>query len=845
MGAKSSKKVIPKKPKNQEHYEQRLQTLIYELSNKLNDEGRKKVHLPGFCNELKMKLKQKYEESVAESIREEKEKSKEVLLPINMNETQIQFQIQPLNEIKSYRYGCPSTATISMLNSYMHQNEHNQMVTFVLKDENSKVIKVEQNLLIQNSEHKSFESPKLVRDCSLQSIQSILICLFTQKLYLSINTFNEILRLCSDLKITVILQFMTTLFDDCDPICTLAKLREAIDNYKTDNIRNYIRIIYEVNKNLSKILKHPAIVDLTFEEIKEIAKLRPEIRSYLSLDERNELLVFYAIIDWILHDTNSRYQRNLQLLPLVQFDKMTLEQWREAFNPQLLLSFPENLQHLMFEIHDYYVANDTSGKFSVLDVYLTLPKFEKEVIDEKVEKFDITPTVGKKFDNNETAEIKQSQSIEIDEKAKKVNKSESEELEELARVAVRSFKNLGTQVLKDLPDSKDSNNHSFDVHSIILLVGGYQSQVSYKTEQGLFMHQFKPFGCCTNKHIATSPKISDYVWSPLSQRLPKTLAHFASLKMGSLVFLIGGIDVSKLLHEKTLHPINECSAYSLANDDWYKIAPMHFSRGYHGAVCIGDKIFVFGGISLISKQLTLTNTIEIFDIRKNIWSEIIPGTEKPCPRAAFGMVYYQEVVWIIGGLSQLSVDYCYESGDLLSDVWIFSVQHQQWTSVEFWRLPRPRAFMTTVIFRNQIFVIGGHEVEDKYENDESSQRTLQDTRTNSVFIFRDVKSAWEEGPPLHFARIYATATVVENVLFVIGGITCNHKHINEPILGLFSGSYEVYNPDINPNWVENSMVFSLYAGNAITVKSSIEKPNTNRQTNSHVSVNDNIHKQTM
>ncbi|RWS16822.1 hypothetical protein B4U79_16344 [Dinothrombium tinctorium] len=826
MGNKSAR--TPKE-KKEEHTKQNFYSI-----NLSKDGLKRKTSVFISLNEARKALSEKHKLYLAEIPRKvelyrrfiEKDSSKTLMGRQELKSDFFEFKSQQIKLIDNYYYGLPPKIAVSLMHEKIKFLKDEQTIVFnVHKDDRDlgRYLITDRNLLIQNSEFLKSNLPegKLIiptKGYSYESLEAVFLCLFTQKLYLTLATVYDVFRFCYELKFEAILNLLTKLFDACDPICLLSELRSLVAAGDFDS--NYTSLIHEICCDFENVIRYPGIVDLTLEEFSELIKARDEMFHYLSLKPRSELDVYYTVIDWILHEQSSRLNACIDLCQQIRFELMSAEEWREAFNPHLLQTFPQKLRFLILKIHDTMV--NANENLHITDYYQTIPsrRVSKEVMID-----------SSAIESSASLRSMQSPKERKVEKMYELQKYEQEEQEskQLIKEALRTFKTIiGSQALEHLPKNKKC---SLSDHSLILLLGGFQSQVAYKSEQGLFMHQYQPYNEHELKIRTTLPTIKDFGWFPLSQRLPKCLAHFGCAKIGSLVFIIGGIDISNIFLEKSVKPVSDCYVYSLTNDDWYKIASMQKPRGYHGCVRVKDKIYVFGGLTLADGKITTTNSMEVFDIKANVWREANnAGKTKPSARMALGMVYFQDVIWIIGGLTGVLDKNNYESGNLLSDVWIYSLQKTKWTTIEFWRLPKPRAFMATLVFREQIFVIGGHETEENVKNE---QRTISDNRTKSVIIFRDINGAWEEGPPLNSARIGAAAVVSLGTLFVIGGFSNDHEYIDEMILRSNSSSYEIYDPDLCPLWIESQMVFSVLGGSAVALQCKhsmqVQKANESKQ----------------
>jgi len=155
----------------------------------------------------------------------------------------------------------------------------------------------------------------------------------------------------------------------------------------------------------------------------------------------------------------------------------------------------------------------------------------------------------------------------------------------------------------------------------------------------------------------------------------------------SIVYLIGGWD-SRCQYGETL--VFDAKKNKLKRLDVEDIFP----RAGHSAVCMGESIYLFGGAICQGGPYKFYNDLQVFDSKKNIWSEFQVKSEKPVPRSQHSSIALGDnYLLILGG---------YTGRSLLDDVWCLDIKEAKWkrlliTSEE--KGPKGWSGLTTTDFR--------------------------------------------------------------------------------------------------------------------------------------------------
>ena len=153
---------------------------------------------------------------------------------------------------------------------------------------------------------------------------------------------------------------------------------------------------------------------------------------------------------------------------------------------------------------------------------------------------------------------------------------------------------------------------------------------------------------------------------------------------GRIHVLGGGNDVSTLASHDVFDP---------ATQTWSHAAPLPRSEGSVAAVVLGGKIWAIGGRSGFDDY----GDTFVYDPASDSWTR---GPRIP-PRGTAGAAVWKGSIYVFGGESQTS-------GKVLPDVYRLAPGASRWRRVG--RLPTPRNYARSVVYRRRIYVVGGSKV---------------------------------------------------------------------------------------------------------------------------------------
>ena len=214
-------------------------------------------------------------------------------------------------------------------------------------------------------------------------------------------------------------------------------------------------------------------------------------------------------------------------------------------------------------------------------------------------------------------------------------------------------------------------------------------------------------------------------WENVLVELPGPLSGHCSVVYNGQLIVIGGYDDRKRECLKSIIEISLAPPYTCK-----LVSTMSQGRDSYGVAIFGDKILIVGGTY---GALSATRSVIMYDIIKKECQELAP---LPYPVREMATVKWDDDnVMIMGG-----ADSNYQP---LNKVLMYNVKTQK--SHELPHMKYKRYGCVAAVVRDTVIVMGGRDERRNY--------------LKSVEGFRFDRNSWEEIPPMHEERIWATAVV--------------------------------------------------------------------------------------
>ena len=267
--------------------------------------------------------------------------------------------------------------------------------------------------------------------------------------------------------------------------------------------------------------------------------------------------------------------------------------------------------------------------------------------------------------------------------------------------------------------------------------------------------------------------------------------------VGDFGYLFGGNDF-----RRPAGPNNEIYKLDMSGSEfyWTKLSPASAKlpdvRSHHTATVYGgNKILIFGGFKNSS---TRYNDVWIFDTENNDWSQPYPGQTEvkpdgeimfkriwpdvPSPRGSHSSALIGSQVYVFGGYGGSG----YARKDF-NDVCALDFDTWEWRALECTGTPpEPRSGHQTVAVLDNLFVLGGWNSMDQFDN---------------IYMLNTLSNTWSQppggedfGPKRWNFSAVAVVAVPHWKIFVFGGSTGN---LNDGSQAVFNNDIQVYETGSN------------------------------------------------
>lgn len=193
----------------------------------------------------------------------------------------------------------------------------------------------------------------------------------------------------------------------------------------------------------------------------------------------------------------------------------------------------------------------------------------------------------------------------------------------------------------------------------------------------------------------------------------------------------------------TMLPIVLVSVHTAAQGneggEWINLTPLSIPRQEVGAARIDGQVYVVGGL-VIDDGLSVTDTVEIYDIASDTWSF---AASLPIPLHHAGVARLDGILYVMGGFL----------GDARIETWAYDPQTDHW--MQRASMPEPRGAAWSVSFGGRIYVFGGD--------------LISGFARQSTFIYDPLTNSWTIGADVPTPRQHLNAVAVGEFIYVIGG----------------------------------------------------------------------------
>ncbi|KAE8594923.1 hypothetical protein XENTR_v10015382 [Xenopus tropicalis] len=229
-------------------------------------------------------------------------------------------------------------------------------------------------------------------------------------------------------------------------------------------------------------------------------------------------------------------------------------------------------------------------------------------------------------------------------------------------------------------------------------------------------------------------------WAELEGHSPR--AYHGAVFLGNFIYVLGGFDSADYF--------NTVRRFSLAQRRWEEVSPMHTRRCYLSVAVLHGYIYAMGGFD----GYVRLNTAERYQPHTNQWSLISTMHEQ---RSDASATVLHGKVYICGG---------FNGNECLPTAEVYSPDTNQWSLIA--PMGSRRSGVGVVTFLEQIFAVGGFDGTE---------------RLNSAECYAPNTNTWSQAPPMFNTRSNFGIEVLAKRLFVLGGFngattTCNAEYLD-------------------------------------------------------------------
>nr|CAH8839308.1 unnamed protein product [Trichobilharzia regenti] len=261
------------------------------------------------------------------------------------------------------------------------------------------------------------------------------------------------------------------------------------------------------------------------------------------------------------------------------------------------------------------------------------------------------------------------------------------------------------------------------------------------------------YGSQTNEFVVYNEDLSVATVYPPPYAASRV--HHAMASSLNWIYVVGGESEEGEL-------LNHCCRYSLTDHVWHSMSELDCPRSHHALICIENYLYIFGGYCLnwATNYSPASDSILVYDICTNQWSNSHHKLPFSLVDTCALLLMHKGLVMFAGGLK--------EYGDEMrpSDcVFLFDPTGEDGVNFKFLpKLPEPLISVALACdaSEEQVFLCGGRK--SVYGS------TLNDI-SNKVYSFKFTSNCWTQITVLDFPRYNAFSCVLEDKLYVIGGIT--------------------------------------------------------------------------
>jgi N-acetylneuraminic acid mutarotase len=268
-------------------------------------------------------------------------------------------------------------------------------------------------------------------------------------------------------------------------------------------------------------------------------------------------------------------------------------------------------------------------------------------------------------------------------------------------------------------------------------------------------------------------------------------SSFGSVTYKDVVYIAGGHQGPEHTYPKGSF-LNIFQAYDIKSKTWATLPSMNEAKHGFQMAAFNNFIYVFGGFTFSPDHKPMwksVDTIERFDIQAGQWQTL--NVKLPRARSSNALAVIDDKVYLIGGWDSTPKFENDKEGRFHPEIDVFDLTTETLTTINT-QLPQPlrRAF-TAVAYQNEIYLLGG-----------IGEGASHFDWIDNLTVFNPKAKTWQEMSPLPFATFAPGAGVIDDQIFLIGGMIL--RNLNTFYLDYVD---DIYSFDLRKNKWQHSGVY--------------------------------------
>ncbi|XP_023936479.2 kelch domain-containing protein 3 [Bicyclus anynana] len=270
-------------------------------------------------------------------------------------------------------------------------------------------------------------------------------------------------------------------------------------------------------------------------------------------------------------------------------------------------------------------------------------------------------------------------------------------------------------------------------------------------------------------------------WTTYIEGGPRRVNH-AAVCIGSKIYSFGGYCSTEEYKDWDPIPVHVLNTVtlrwkSLNYTKCATVVSLPFQRYGHTAVAYGDKVYMWGG----RNNVVACDKLSCFDTNKLEWSTPSVSGTVPYPKDGHSACIIKNKMYIFGGFEYIFDQYS-------NDVHCLDLDTMQWSYINtLGTPPSHRDFHTAVAYNERMYIYGGRgDMNNPYNSDQDIYCPLVyylDTATET-WVNVSARGTWPIGRRSHSAWIY------KDHMYIFGGLNAKRKkHFNDLHRYSLKGNY--------------------------------------------------------